>query len=216
MGARPTPRPEMKKTDNHNLHAKLELRRLMLRGVGPLNVLDAFSGKDEAIWTVLRKELPVGHYLALDIKRKNRRVKMDSLRYLQAQKWDHNVIDLDAYGSPWSHWVEVLKKGRACTVFLTIGTSGMGKQSTDALRAVGIPENTPTGIHRQISEIIVDYCLALCEKHGMVITSLMEALNPGGNARYIAVRIENTHNGNEPTHNDERQAGLRNTGKDGP
>jgi hypothetical protein len=180
----------MKKTDNHNLRGKLDLRRSMLSPNDLLNVLDAFSGSSEAIWSVLQKELNVTIYTALDIKRKNRRVKMDSLRYLQNQKWDHNVIDLDAYGSPWAHWIEVLRRRVECVVFLTVGVSGMGKQSNVALRAVGIPIETPTGIHRQISQDVVTYMVALPVKFGLDIVESNEALNPGGNARYIGIKIK--------------------------
>ena len=50
------------KTDNHNLRAKLELRREMLRDFPrnkPLSVCDCFSGS-EAIWTQLRREFNIG------------------------------------------------------------------------------------------------------------------------------------------------------------
>jgi hypothetical protein len=86
------------KTDNHNLRAKLELRREFLREFPPakaLSVCDCFSGEAEAIWTPLRGEFNIGEYLALDVKAKPNRLKLDSLRYLQNQLWTHDVIDLD-------------------------------------------------------------------------------------------------------------------------
>ena len=113
------------KTDNHNLGAKLALRRRFLsdfHSAEPFSVVDCFSG-GEALWTPLRAEFPVAEYLALDVKEKRGRLKIDSLRYLQNQEWNHDVIDLDAYGSPWRHWYEVLKRGKTCTVFLTIGNT---------------------------------------------------------------------------------------------
>lgn len=90
----------MIKQDNHNLQAKLDLRRHFLRQLPmdrPLSVLDCFSGS-EVIWTKLRTEFNVGEYLALDTKAKANRLKLDSLKYLQVQRWQHDVIDLDAYG----------------------------------------------------------------------------------------------------------------------
>jgi hypothetical protein len=184
----------MKKTDNHNAAAKLELRRYFLKKLRPgFSVLDAFSGEREAIWTQLRGEFYVGGYLALDIKPKKNRLKIDSLKYLRGQKWNHDVIDLDAYGSPWDCWAEVLKRGKACTVFLTVGAVGMSAQSHKALGMAGIPKNTPTGIHSQIKDEVTSYCVAAITKYGMVSKECKEALNPGGNARYIGIQIEPTH-----------------------
>jgi hypothetical protein len=185
----------MKKTDNHNLKAKLELRRKMLIGQAGLSVVDCFSGKSEAIWTILRKEVDVAEYLALDIKRKKGRLAIDSLKFLRGQKWMHNIVDLDAYGSPWEHWGEVLKSDRheVITVFLTIGTSMLGNLSAWSLRALGVPENTPIGMHRQLAEKCVSNCLAHLYKHDWIPMSAHEALNPGGNARYIGIKIRKKH-----------------------
>jgi hypothetical protein len=178
------------KNDNHNLAAKLDLRRAMILA-GPVTVLDCFSGQDEAIWSVLRKEFSVTEYLALDIKKKRNRLKIDSLRYLQNQKWKHDIVDLDAYGSPWEHWQEVLKSDRQgeITVFLTIGSAVFGRLSNFARNAMGIPSETPHGMDKQLSEISVSFCLSTACKYGWIIEDCKEALNHGGNARYLGIRI---------------------------
>jgi len=178
----------MTKTDNHNLAAKLELRRELLRTIeGPLSVADCFSGTSEAIWTALRKEFNVREYIALDLKAKGRRLKLDSLRYLQGQRWTHDIIDLDAYGSPWRHWFEVLKRGRSCIVFLTIGNTMFRQQQAEALRMMGITFKLPGGLHSAVSESAAAYCLAAALANFNVERSL-EAENHG-NARYIGVKL---------------------------
>lgn len=179
------------KTDNHNLNAKLALRRSFLSeypGNTKLSVCDCFSGEQESIWTILRKEFNVSEYLALDTKQKDRRLKLDSLRYLQNQRWTHNVIDLDAYGSPWRHWFEVLRRGLACTVFLTVGNTMFKQQQQEALAKVGIRFSIPGGLHSGLAELVTDYCLGDCLLKFQVLRAA-EALNPGGSARYLAVRL---------------------------
>jgi hypothetical protein len=180
-------------TDNHNLEAKLELRRVALRAFKrPLRVLDCFAG-EQVIWDTLRRELKVADYLSFDLKPKRGRLKLDSLRFLQGQRWAHNVIDLDAYGSPWSHWVEVLKRRIPCCVFLTIGTGRNGRNtkiSFDAIELAGMPLNLPFGMHCGLLETVNERCLGACFRHGMHPRAAWEALNPGGNARYLAVILE--------------------------
>ena len=178
------------KTDNHNLDAKLKLRRLFLKGGE--RVLDCFSGESESIWRTLRREYEFSEYLALDVKRKRNRLKIDSLRFLQGQKWGQDVVDLDAYGAPWAHWGEVIKSDRhsQLVVFLTIGTASYGLLSNFAKKSLGIPPETPRGMERELGEISVSFCLAECCKHGWIVDEAIEAVNPGGNARYIGVKIK--------------------------
>lgn len=182
-------------TDNHNLTAKLALRRRALRSWGkrrPLRVLDCFAG-GQVIWSTLQAEFPVAEYLSFDLKPRRGRLKLDSLRFLSDQRWTHTVIDLDAYGSPWSHWVQVLRRGQPCLVFLTIGTGRNGRNAVikrDALDLAGIPADLPFGMHCGLMETVNDRCLGACYAHGLAPREAWEASNPGGNARYIAVLLE--------------------------
>jgi hypothetical protein len=187
----------MKKTDNHNLKAKLELRRHFLRlpkFERPISVCDCYSG-GEVIWGTLAKEFEVGEYLALDVKEKRGRLKLDSFRYLQNQAWNHDVVDLDAYGSPWRHFFEVCKRLKQCTsnvytlVFLTIGNTIWKQQQSEALDYVGIPEGVPPAIKGQLADFIFDQCLAAPLAAGLRIQECAEALNPGGSCRYIGMQI---------------------------
>jgi hypothetical protein len=180
------------KTDNHNPAAKLALRRQLLSELPrkmPLSVADCFSGS-ETLWGVLRQEFPVREYLALDVKPKRGRLKLDSLRYLQNQQWEHDVIDLDAYGSPWRHYFEVLKRRRPCVVFLTIGSTGMRVQQAEGLASIGIVGfRPPAGMHAALADLITERALGAFYSYGLALLSGWEASNPGGSARYIGLRL---------------------------
>ncbi|SRR5260221_4453864 len=177
------------KTDNHDTRAKLALRRHFLRQLkSPPSVLDCFSGY-EVLWSKLRDEFELRDYLALDLKSKHGRLAMDSLRYLQNQKWTHDVIDLDAYGSPWRHFFEVCKRGLVCTVFLTIGNSQFKDQSPNILKFLGINFPVPNAIRGRLSEMVFEHCIAAPLAHGLTISECLEADNPGGSARYIGMKI---------------------------
>lgn len=176
------------KTDNHNLAAKLDLRRALLPKNEPLRVLDCFAGS-EAIWKQLRTEFAVEDYLALDVKQRKGRLKLDSARFVAEQTGDFNIIDLDAYGAPWDHFVSVLKWHRPLIVFLTVGAVGMKAQSKTALALAGIPPLTPIGMHSQLHDYITESCLTAPLYHGFTIGRTLEALNPGGSARYFGMQI---------------------------
>jgi len=180
----------IRKTDNYNLKAKLGLRRAMLAKMpaGPISVCDCFSG-NEILWSTLRLEFDVDEYIALDVKVKDRRLKLDSLRYLQNQKWNHNVVDLDAYGSPWAHWHEVLRRGGDCLVFITVGSTMFHMQSKFGLASIGITFDVPAGMHSQIKDLVTDGMLGMALQDFKVL-SAMEAENPNGNARYIGLMLK--------------------------
>lgn len=100
----------MKKTDNTNLPAKLDLRRRFLRkyhAEDPANVLDCCQG-DGVIWKTLRREFTIAGYWGVDTKRKPGRLRLDSSRILAQAGWLQNVVDIDTYGSPWRHWLAML------------------------------------------------------------------------------------------------------------
>jgi hypothetical protein len=179
----------IKKTDNHNLAAKVALRRELLKGMKAFSVLDCFSGESEAIWTELRKEFEVSEYLAIDIKRKPGRIAMDSLRLLQGQTWHHDVVDLDAYGSPWEHYLEVLKKPGERVVFLTVGNTMFSGQSKASLKQVGLTFDVPIGMHGQLTEFILTHLLGACYDFNKKPVVAKEAANPSGSARYFGLRL---------------------------
>lgn len=183
-----------RKTDNHDPRAKLNLRRHFLERYHPqgtARVLDCCMGSG-FIWKALRSEWRVAEYVGLDVKPKKGRLKIDSARYLEAGGWTHDVIDIDTYGSPWRHWLSVLRfSPDVCTVFLTIGLvrmGGGGSMQTEARQALGIPPSTPPGIVGQLHDHAQRVLLGAA-LHDFAIIEAVEA-ESHGNARYIGVRLK--------------------------
>src|SRR3954469_21082851 len=106
--------------ENSHLKAKLDLRRHYLEryhAAGERRVFDGFQAKG-LLWSILRKEFPLASYWGVDLVEKKGRIKVDSARVLAQPGWNANIVDLDAYGSPWKHWLGVLKNAeRSLTVF---------------------------------------------------------------------------------------------------
>src|SRR5438552_1243842 len=100
-----------KKTDNHNLPAKLALRTYFLRkyhmqdvrrdaaGATNINVLDCCQATGK-IWGTLQREFPLAGYWGVDVKPKKGRLTIDSVKILDQPGWTQNVVDVDTYGSP--------------------------------------------------------------------------------------------------------------------
>lgn len=187
-----------KKTDNHNLAGKLALRRHFLEKYhhdDPPNVLDCCQGSG-VIWSKLREEFTLAGYWGLDLKPKKGRLKLDSVRVLKQPGWPQNVIDVDAYGSPWKHWAALLPNvARPLTVFLTLGqltTGTVGSVGNDVLHAAGLKFPSlklPAAFHVKLRNIFVSYCLSRCCDYGIMITEALEAVSDG-NARYFGLRLE--------------------------
>jgi hypothetical protein len=75
---------------------------------------------------VLRREFRVD-YWGVDIKRAPGRLKIDSTHILSQDGWDFGVIDIDTYGSPWSHYFALLPHVRKHVIpASTVYTDEMG------------------------------------------------------------------------------------------
>lgn len=187
------------KTDNHDVRAKLELRRYFLRTyhLDPPDVLDCCQGGG-VLWKQLRKEFEVRSYWGVDVKRKKGRLKLDSVRILQQPGWPQNVVDVDTYGSPWKHWMAMLPNvTQPITVFLTIGKGRQQQTILDkiCLKAVGITEELysrlPPTLRREyifgemaISALLTSGC------DNVIMREVSEIVGHSGYARYIGVRLE--------------------------
>lgn len=170
------------KTDNHNLAAKVELRLEALRRakLARVDVVDCFAGAG-SVWAEVMKSARVDEYTAIEKRPRPGALKMDSERYLGRPGWAHNVVDLDAYGSPWRHFEAAMKNGRPEIVFLTVGMTIMGNQQHDALEAIGITFKIPPSFGRAMAPLIERHYL------GSFPGIVLEAPNPGGNAKYFAL-----------------------------
>lgn len=180
----------MHKTDNAYLAPKLELRRYFLRKyhADGARVFDGFQGSG-VIWNELKKTENVASYWGVDLKKKKGRLKVDSLRVVGKACKNANVIDLDAYGSPWSHYKEVLRHHTGpTTIFLTIGQVSMGISNElieiAGLGKLGVPKACKLGILPYLESNM----LALAADTDIILES-QEAF-PQRNARYVGLHIK--------------------------
>jgi hypothetical protein len=181
-----------RKTDNHNLTAKLDLRRYFLAkyhtaGDGP-DVLDCCQDS-RLLWSILGREFKLSGYWGLDVKPKKGRLRVDSARVLEQAGLTQNVIDVDTYGSPWRHWLALLRNPiRPMTVFLTIGQVHMGTDRL-ILESLGLGSlRVPQGIAVKLHDLALRYCLGRIAGLGLIVDAL-EA-SSAGHARYLGLRLE--------------------------
>ncbi len=98
-----------KKTDNHNLPAKVGLRKYFLdryHSQAPFSVFDACQGTGR-IWQELRRSYDFA-YWGVDTQKRAGRLQVDSVRVLALGGLGADVVDIDTYGSPWKHWLALL------------------------------------------------------------------------------------------------------------
>jgi len=197
----------VKKTDNHNPKAKLDLRRYFLtkyHSEHPARVLDCCQGSG-LLWGRLRTEFQIERYWGLDMKPKKGRLSIDSSRVLAQAGLDYDVIDIDTYGSPWRHWEALLPNiCQPVTVFLTIGLVSIGGTplTKETKEAIGLGElSPPRAIVAKLQPMAVRYCLARCYDYDTMPVEVVEASAAASHARYIGVRLEPIRNeqpGDEP------------------
>jgi hypothetical protein len=190
----------MRKTDNHSLAAKLDLRRFFLsrfhRNQPPI-VFDCCQGSGK-LWGQLRREFAIARYWGVDLKPKPGRLKVDSSRIVGQPGFRADVVDIDTYGSPWTHWLNLLGNLRTpATVFLTIGfirAGGGGNTSAAERNAIGATfsrlECPPSLL---ASPVLRAHIRARMLAHpltlGFRIVSAMEA-PAGRSATYLGIRLE--------------------------
>lgn len=187
----------MRETDNDNLPAKLAVRRYMLKRYhrdGDIRVFDACQGSG-VIWRELRKEFKVSTYWGVDMKRRSGRVTRDSVDILRAGL-DENVIDADTYGSPWAHWLALLKRvQQPTTVYLTIGLKSARSNrplSIAEAEALGIGRlyaHTPHKLRLRLAHVMLPQMIARAELVGVRIVEAVEGAR-GASARYFGLRLE--------------------------
>ena len=191
------------KTDNHNPAAKLMLRRHFLtkyHGDKPPRVLDCFQGSG-LLWLKLSREFLLGSYWGVDLKPKKGRLKIDSSRILEQRGWEADVVDLDAYGSPWTHWRHLVRtfSGEAVTVFLTIGMVKVGGGNFDrsVLDLTGCQFRElklPKGLGVRLSDNAVAFALADAMANGLEPIEVQEGF-PHSKARYLGVHLRRKNAG---------------------
>ena len=191
-----------KPTDNSNVDSKLLLRRQMLKryhGRRPLRVFDCCAGDGE-LWKQLRREFRVGSYLAVDRKpsTKGRLRINDSVRLLKAGLFGADVIDIDAYGSPWKHWLALLPHVKSpTTVFLTFGQWNLAGPDRIFCGVLGLNFTRLKIPSALLNNIIrhhgLSYMLAAARRNGLTIVEAIESTPGGklrrGDTRYFAIHL---------------------------
>lgn len=188
------------KTDNDRLPAKLELRRHFLRAFHrdkPPVVFEACQGSG-VLWKTLREEFTLARLWGCDLKPRPGRLKMDSSRIVGQQGFRADVVDVDTYGNPWEHWLNLLPNLTApCTVFLTFGMlKKIGDGTVPSLvqrHAVGLIfkdfDCPPSLLAAQsVRKHILEALLAAPLSRGLEIVEAREA-PPGRSARYFGLHI---------------------------
>lgn len=115
------------KQDNSHFEVKLALRRYFLQEFHPhgASVLDCCCGEGR-LWSSLRVEFPGIRYWGVDIQPKTGRLRIDSVRLLQAGA-TADIVDIDTYGNPYPHALALLPHiVRPMTLFLTDGLVQIG------------------------------------------------------------------------------------------
>jgi hypothetical protein len=181
--------------ENSHLTVKIDLRRHFLdryHSAGERRVFDAFQAKG-LLWSILREEFPLTSYWGVDLVEKKGRVKVDSARVLVQPGWNANIVDLDAYGSPWKHWLGVIwNSPGSVTVFFTVGSkNGLMARNISAFekKLLGIPfRKLPGRLGKTLDRLVLDFMLGEALERFDVIEAT-EAL-PSTTARYFGVRLE--------------------------
>ena len=190
---------QTKKTDSSYFGSKLDLRRYFLRryhAAKPPAVLDCCEGQGR-LWTKLRAEFALASLVGIDTKRRPGRLRIDSARLLERPGWAFDVIDVDTYGSPFRHLLQIMRNMvDPVTVFLTWGivrVGGGGNVQRDEAAIMGLAtlrKHIPaTLLVLAGGRLSLSSCFRVGAERGVRVTEAIEAF-PNGRARYIGLRLE--------------------------
>lgn len=179
-----------KRTDNASQTSKLALRLHFLRRYHTTDsrVFDCCQGAG-LIWKGVRAEFPVTSYFGVDLKAKPGRIVIDSVKVLK-QGVSANVIDVDTYGEPWTHWLELLPHVKEPTsVFLTCGSINPLSMSHVASNYVfGGKLKMPPTLFGKLWGYANQCLLTAPTRFGLDIVECVEAVSKN-KTRYIGMHI---------------------------
>lgn len=143
------------KTDNSYLADKVGLRANHLPKVKTVTVLDCYAGTGR-IWRAVKrrtgKEIRV---LGMDKREIGYHLPGDNLAWLKTIDLDKfNVIDLDAYGTPYEQIKILFDRGYKGVVFVTFIQSMFGQMPKGLLSEIGV------------TDVMVKKAPSLCSKRG--------------------------------------------------
>lgn len=158
--------PQQKQTDNSYLEGKVQLRLDSLQHIKKdrVTVLEAFGG-DGVIWSLVKqrteKKISI---LRIDKKpdKKGVYLRGDNLKFLKSiDLSSFDIIDLDAYGSPYNQLEIVFRRRYKGIVHCTYIQTGMGQINKKLLERLGytsrMVEKCPTLFSRQPFQKMLDY-----------------------------------------------------------
>lgn len=151
----------MKQTDNDKgmFETKIKLREDLIEGKNNIKVLECFSG-DGLLWTEIKRRHPDKNILILRIDQKEDKagtyLKGDNLKFMESMDLDYfDLIDLDAYGSPFNQLEVVFRKGYKGPVVCTFIQTMNGALNKKMLNMLGY------------SDAMIAKCPSLFNKNGL-------------------------------------------------
>jgi len=131
------------KTDNSHFEIKVQMRIDSLPNKEEINVLEAFAG-DSRIWNEVKKRTDKKiNILKIEMKdnKKGVYLKGDNMKFIPLFDFDKfDVLDFDAYGSPYNQLNVVFLKNFRGPVHCTFIQSGMGSLNKKMLVELGYSE----------------------------------------------------------------------------
>jgi hypothetical protein len=154
-------------TDNSCLEEKILLRLNSIETIPEkdfINVLECFRG-DGVIWSEVAARTPRKiRTLRIDLKNDKKGVYLqgNNLKYLGSMPLNgFDIIDLDAYGSPFNQLQIVFKRGYRGVVHCTFIQSGMGGVNHELLEFIGYSKKMvskcPTLFSKNAFQKMCDY-----------------------------------------------------------
>lgn len=139
-------------TNNSYLDVKIFLREKYLND--KKNVLDCFSG-ESLIWNSIKKKYPDLNIVSVDKVGYKSNLRGDNRKYLLSLNLNRfDVIDLDAYGSPFPQLEIIFQKKWHGIIFCTFIQSFQGRLNNSLLLALGF------------TKAMIDKCPTLFSRFG--------------------------------------------------
>lgn len=127
----------MKKTDNHYLKEKINLRKEVLKMVDNPVILECFSGRG-LLWDSIDDKYQITRIEIEKGKNKKSHLQGDSFKFLKGFDLSKfNIIDLDAYGVPFKYIDYIIKSNFKGYIIVTSIQTGMEKLPNDLLLSLG-------------------------------------------------------------------------------
>jgi len=189
-------------SDSQQFKAKVDLRLKLLRQYAEaghkLNVMDCCAGK-RAIWKQIGQKVDLDSYMGFDIMASEvNNIICDSIRWLKDVGISGNVVDVDTYGLPWTHYRAIYQAKWPESEILVFLTASLGCESgltTGELEAIGIPDDwrgqLPT-ISWELRDAVVAACIHSCREGAVRVKSGSMVTLSGNSSRdyYMGLWLE--------------------------